>query len=64
MEFFNSFVGVAFSVAAVQNTGLLGSKGLLPGQSYLDKIDKHTGGDIWMKLNYAPTLLWFFDYKE
>lgn len=50
-------------MAALQNTGLLSSKGLLPGNSYMMKIERHTE-DIWEKINYAPTLLWFINYQQ
>ena len=56
--------GVAFLVALHQNRALLGSNGLLPVDKYLDTINKHSKGRWLEKLQHAPTLLWFLDYKH
>lgn len=51
-------------MAMMQNDGLIGSRGLLPGNKHLKMIEQHAGTDIWKKLSYAPTLFWAFDYDE
>ena len=62
LDFWTFVSGVAFAVAYYQNKALLGSNGLLPANSYLQKIDAHVKGDIWQKLTYAPSIFWWFDF--
>jgi len=53
---------VAFAVALFQNSGLLGSNGLLPVDLYLKRVrrmnDWPEQGCTWNMLNEYPTLLW------
>ena len=45
----------AFASVAVQITGLVGSAGILPLQSWLNTVRDQTGGAAWFEL---PTLFW------
>lgn len=53
---------MAFLVAFQQNKQLIGDKGLLPCQLYLQDIKRYFKGKVGLDaLSYAPTLLWFLD---
>ncbi|XP_053847536.1 lipase maturation factor 1 isoform X2 [Vidua macroura] len=55
---------VAFLVAFQQNKQLIGEKGLLPCQLYLQDIKKYFKGKVGLDaLSYAPTLIWFLDWS-
>lgn len=55
---------VAFLVALHQNRALIGKNGLLPANQVLDSI-KHSHGDETLTLlQVAPTILWFFNYRD
>uniref|UniRef100_A0A8D0GGK3 Lipase maturation factor 1 n=1 Tax=Sphenodon punctatus TaxID=8508 RepID=A0A8D0GGK3_SPHPU len=55
---------LAFLVAYNQNKQLLGEKGLLPSQLYLQSVKRYFKGKINLdSLSYAPTILWFLDWS-
>ena len=57
-------LAIAFLVALHQNRALIGQNGLLPADKYLNQIKSHANDDISKALEYAPSLLWFVNYKE
>ncbi|KAL4231529.1 Lipase maturation factor 1 [Mactra antiquata] len=55
---------VAFLVALHQNKQLLGSKGLLPANLYLNNVKKQSGGINLSTFTSVPSLIWLFDYEQ
>uniref|UniRef100_A0A8D0FFQ9 Lipase maturation factor n=1 Tax=Strix occidentalis caurina TaxID=311401 RepID=A0A8D0FFQ9_STROC len=56
---------VAFLVAYHQNKQLIGEKGLLPCELYLQNVKKYFKGKINLDaLSYAPTIIWFLDWSD
>ncbi|CAL8306921.1 unnamed protein product [Boreogadus saida] len=54
---------VAFAVAYQQNSQLIGERGLMPCQAYLQSVKTYVGGKIGpAALAYTPSLLWFTDW--
>jgi hypothetical protein len=54
---------IAFLIAYNQNTYLIGSNGLLPGNNFLSKIDNPDSSKI-SKFLAEPSLFWFIDYQN
>lgn len=50
--YFSAFYSLTFEIR-----GLIGPRGILPAQSYLQTVAQSLGG--WERLWYAPTLLWW-----
>ncbi|XP_063434753.1 lipase maturation factor 1-like [Mytilus trossulus] len=53
---------VAFLVALHQNKELIGNKGLLPANNFLNKVKNSTGGINLDTYTWIPSLVWMIDF--
>ena len=58
-DFLSFLSGVAFSVALNQNKQLIGNKGLLPANSFINQINEHFGSNAKGGFFAVPSILLF-----